>query len=213
MSNLPTNLRQGVLKREAIAKQRKAGVQVDSEEESEDDEDEDQEESWGRKASTYRGGDTADLEIGQDMDDALEEEAGALEQHRKKTKRMKASDFMEDFEASGSEEESESESESSSDDSEINVGTQAKGGKAKKGKGSKSRGDATVGDLAQVSLGQDEVSDDETAAVKVQKLTKSLEHLTKQQRLDVVSSPVSWLQCRHFCSGMRVRGCYDTFST
>ena len=185
MSNLPTNLRQGVLKREAIAKQRKAGVQVDSEEESEDDEDEDQEESWGRKASTYRGGDTADLEIGQDMEDALEEEAGAMEQHRKKTKRMKASDFMEDFEASGSEEESESDSESSSDDSEVNVGTQAKGGKGKKG--SKSRGDATVGDLAQVSLGQDEESGDESAAVKVQKLTKSLDHLTKQQRLDVIA--------------------------
>lgn len=182
MANLPTNLRQGVLKREAIAKQRKAGVQVDSEEESEDDEDEDQEESWGRKASTYRGGDTADLEIGQDMDDALEEEAGAMEQHRKKTKRMQASDFMEDFEESG-DEESESESESSSDDSEVNVGTQAKGGKSKKN--GKSR-DATVGDLAQVSLGQDEVSDDD-AAVQVEKVAKSLAHLTKQQRLDAVS--------------------------
>ena len=182
MANLPTNLRQGVLKREAIAKQRKAGVQVDSEEESEDDEDEDQEESWGRKASTYRGGDTADLEIGQDMDDALEEEAGAMEQHRKKTKRMQASDFMEDFEESG-DDESESESESSSDDSEVNVGTQAKGGKSKKN--GKSR-DATVGDLAQVSLGQDEVSDDD-AAVQVEKVAKSLAHLTKQQRLDAVS--------------------------
>jgi hypothetical protein len=191
MSNLPTNLRQGVLKRQDIAKQRKAGMQVDSEEESEDDDDEDEEENWGRKASGFRGGDTADLEIGQDMDDALEEEAGALEQHRKKTKRMKASDFMEDFEGSNSDG-SESESDSSSDDSEDNVGTKAKGGKAvskvnkKNGRNKGTRGDATVGDLAQVSLGQDEVSDDE-AAVQVEKLTKSLAHLTKQQRLDAVS--------------------------
>ncbi len=33
--------------------------------------------SWGRKKKTYYSRDTADLEIGQDMDDAIEEEAAA----------------------------------------------------------------------------------------------------------------------------------------
>jgi hypothetical protein len=174
LNNLPANLRQQVLKKEAAAKRRRAGEQVEeSEEESEEEEEGD--EGWGRKKKTYWEGDTADLEIGQEMEDALEEEEAAQEMQREKAKRMKASDFMDEFEASGSSDSSASDSDDSAEEWGV-----------KNGRG-KSGGSATVGDLAQVALGQDEMeSDAEVPAVKVEKLTKNISHLSKQQRLDMV---------------------------
>ena len=51
-----------------------AGAGGDDSEEEEDDDDEG--ESWGKKKA-YWSGDTADLEIGQDVQDALDEEEAA----------------------------------------------------------------------------------------------------------------------------------------
>lgn len=64
--------------------------------ESGDDEDEEDEPNavnWGRKKKTYYSGDTADLEIGQDIEDGLEEQEAAKELYEQKMKRMNASDF------------------------------------------------------------------------------------------------------------------------
>jgi hypothetical protein len=153
VNNLPANLRQQVLKKEAAARRRKAGEAVEESDEGDSDAEDsgDEEEGWGRKKKTYWEGDTADLEIGQDMDDAIEEEAAAQDLQKQKVKRMKASDFMEEFAASGSEE---SASDSGSDDDDSVEQWGAKKGLTERGAAS------TVGNLAQVSLGQDEVESD-----------------------------------------------------
>lgn len=74
VDNLPSKLRQQIRKKADIEKRRKAGMEVESESDSEEEEESEQEEGWGKKKKTYWQGDTADLEIGQEMDDALEEE-------------------------------------------------------------------------------------------------------------------------------------------
>ena len=48
--------------------------------------------NWGKK-SHYWAGDTADLEIGQDMQDALDEEEAAKDLQKKRLKGINASDF------------------------------------------------------------------------------------------------------------------------
>jgi len=65
-----------------------------------DDQDEDDEEeiedvrNWGRKKSTYYHGDTADLEIGQDEEDAFLEEEAAKEVQAARLEDMDEEDFM-----------------------------------------------------------------------------------------------------------------------
>ena len=49
----------------------------DSDEESDADDEEDETSGWGKKKN-YWSGDTADLELGQDMQDAEDEEEAAL---------------------------------------------------------------------------------------------------------------------------------------
>jgi len=48
--------------------------------------------NWGKK-SHYWSGDTADLEIGQDMQDALDEEDAARDLQRQRLKGIRASDY------------------------------------------------------------------------------------------------------------------------
>lgn len=62
---------------------------------------------WGKKKKNYYAGDTADLEIGQDIEDAIDEEAAAIELNTEKLKRMKDSDFYDDFNKWNEEEEDE----------------------------------------------------------------------------------------------------------
>ena len=64
---------------------------------SDDDDDEMEEEAvtdWGRKKSSYFGGDTADLEIGQDEDDAYLEEEAAKEVQNARYENMEEDDFV-----------------------------------------------------------------------------------------------------------------------
>ena len=96
---------------------------------------------------------------------------------------MKASDFMDEFAASGDDSASDDSSENSDSDSSEPA---QKGGK-KQSKASSKRADAVVGDLAQVSLGQDDLASDDDAAVQVERVSKNLAHLTKQQRLDLIT--------------------------
>jgi hypothetical protein len=66
---------------------------------SSDDDDDDNDESedvrdWGRKKSAYYHGDTADLEIGQDEEDAFIEEEAAKEVQAARYKQMSEDDFI-----------------------------------------------------------------------------------------------------------------------
>lgn len=95
----------------------KADEEEDDEEEDDDDEDsEDEAEEleeedgydeeskllrWGRSKAQLYGGDTADLEIGQDVEDAEEEEALALELQRQQYETLEASDFALDGDFGG----------------------------------------------------------------------------------------------------------------
>jgi hypothetical protein len=51
--------------------------------------------SWGKKKSYYTG-DTADLEIGQDVEDAIDEEEAALSLQKQRLQGMRESDFTGD---------------------------------------------------------------------------------------------------------------------
>lgn len=67
-----------------------------SDEDYEDD-DEAHQDGWGAKKQTYYSRDTADLELGQDVADAEEEEDAAREIYQQKKSRMKESDFYDEF--------------------------------------------------------------------------------------------------------------------
>ena len=75
----------------------------DSSDEEEDDEEEDEDRSlaintaWGRHASQYYSGDTADLEIGQDFSEALEEEKLAIATQRAQRAQESEMDYMLDL--------------------------------------------------------------------------------------------------------------------
>ncbi len=79
--------------------------------------------NWGKKKH-YWSGDTADLEIGQDMQDALDEEEGAKELEYNRLKNMRVEDF-----GSGSSSESDSESDEDVDDKKGNNKSLQRSGK------------------------------------------------------------------------------------
>lgn len=87
MDALPANLRQRVLS---------GYTESASDDDEADDEEEQVEKGWGSK-KMYRGGDTADLEIGQDEQDAFDEEEAAIEMQQEKLKKMQERDFFVDF--------------------------------------------------------------------------------------------------------------------
>lgn len=49
--------------------------------------------AWGRKKNIYWAGDTGDLEIGQDEQDAFDEEEAAKELHDEQLKKLTAADY------------------------------------------------------------------------------------------------------------------------
>lgn len=89
-----------------------AAIQLASSSDDDDDSDDDEEKksnllNWGAKKNSYYHGDTADLEIGQDVDDAyLEEEAGR-EVEKARLEDMEEGDFMLDGDDDVEEEEEE----------------------------------------------------------------------------------------------------------
>ncbi len=68
------------------------GPQADGDSMSEESEDDEQNSSWGNKKSVYWSGDTADLEIGQDVKDAEDEEVAAQELFQSQISRRHESD-------------------------------------------------------------------------------------------------------------------------
>jgi hypothetical protein len=73
----------------------------DDDSDDDDDDDGEGDDSWGKK-KTYYTGDTADLEIGQEFQDAEDEEEAAKDLMKKKVARMKASDYLDDIGDDGS---------------------------------------------------------------------------------------------------------------
>jgi hypothetical protein len=127
VDNLPANLRQKVLLGQT-------DFQSDDEDSDGDDDEEDGGKqgfsgiSWGKKKSYYTG-DTADLEIGQEMEDAIDEEEAALSLQKQRLQGMRESDFTgDDYDVDNDDEDAEDEGESSS----------KKDKKKKKGKSAKS---------------------------------------------------------------------------
>jgi hypothetical protein len=115
-------------------------------EEDEDDEDEDAGKAgWGRKSS-YRGGDTADLEIGQDVQDAEDEEEAGLELLRGRLKGMKEQDFFPDL---GSDDDDDDEDEDEDEDGPVKFSS-SRGG-------SSSASGGALGALEAVVLGASKV--------------------------------------------------------
>ena len=86
INNLPLKIKQKVLSGNADV----------SDDEGSDDEDPQNHESWGKKKKIYWTGDTADLEIGQDMADAEEEEEAAKELYKKNQSKLAEGDFYDD---------------------------------------------------------------------------------------------------------------------
>jgi U3 small nucleolar RNA-associated protein 3 len=65
-----------------------------------EEDDEEPEDGWGKKKKVYWDGDTADLEIGQDIQDAEDEEEAARELGRQQKSKLRDEDFFEDFKGS-----------------------------------------------------------------------------------------------------------------
>lgn len=70
MNNLPSSMKQRILRGKDDAE--------DSLSDGSDGSDDESQEGWGKKKKTYWSGDTADLEIGQDVQDAEDEEEAAM---------------------------------------------------------------------------------------------------------------------------------------
>jgi hypothetical protein len=153
----------------------------DSDDDNDDDDEEEAEESWGKKHSNYYNGDTADLEIGQDMADAEDEAEAAMELHRGKLARMTEEDFADDLGASSA---SDSESEQNIG-SKLNGKTAAKAGRSakkalKRGASAETQG---LGELELVALGNSH----NAANVQIEHISRDLSKLSKDQRLELVS--------------------------
>ena len=127
VDNLPANLRQKVL----MGKTNFDSEDDDSESEHEGDTEQGDEElhgaSWGKKKSYYTG-DTADLEIGQDIEDAIEEEEAALSLQKQRLQGMRESDFVDDVE-----------DDADSDDEDVNKDQEYAANKDKSRSGSLSK--------------------------------------------------------------------------
>lgn len=170
VNNLAPEMRQRVLNQQGQS----------ASEDEDDDEDEDDEPgtvAWGRKKKTYYSGDTADLEIGQDVDDALEEEEAAKDLYKSKLRRMTEKDFLGEDSDDNEEEEEEQEGQ------ELSLGDQLKQKKQKTTKKDKSGNNLISQELEALALRQQSGEDTE----EVEKVAKSLSHLSKEQRLDLLA--------------------------
>ena len=97
-------------------------------------------ERWGKKKNYYAG-DTADLEIGQDVQDAYDEEEAAMILQKERLESMRESDFLDDIK------------EIDEDESESMIEDSRRGGDERK----RSVKDSLIGSLESVVL--DEVSE------------------------------------------------------
>jgi U3 small nucleolar RNA-associated protein 3 len=136
---------------------------VESEEE-EEEEDEDAAQRWGKKKE-YWTRDTADLEIGQEFADAEDEEEAAQELHKQKLKRLSTKDYQDDLDGS--------------DDDDGDESTNKQQQKRKKST------DKVAKELEAIALAHG--SGGEMDALQVEKLTKDVSKMSKQQKIDLIA--------------------------
>eukprot|EP01038_Epipyxis_sp_PR26KG_P005893 gene5893-8131_t len=178
VNNLPDSLRQKILRNK---KKNRNGDDDDDDNvdlRNNENEVDDNEASWGKKKNVYWTGDTADLEIGQDFDDAEDEELAAMEMHQQKVKNMKESDFLDNLD-----DESDHSSDSDDEDEqEKTVGSMLKGKKNDKSKNKKNSNKSKQG-LELIALGNDEDTD-----MNIEKITQDLDKLNKTQRMKILTA-------------------------
>ena len=150
------------------------GQTVDSDDEDEED-GTGKSSSWGKKKA-YWDGDTADLEIGQDVQDAEDEEEAAEELQRQKLDRMQESDYFEDF---GENHDNVDDDDAADDDDADAV--RSSGNRNQQKRGGKDR---LMGELEQLALGED----DGSGSIQVEQLARDVSKLTENQKLNLIKT-------------------------
>lgn len=153
VDNLPLEMRTKI----------RSGQAIDESEEEDEEEDPDDVARWGKKKAYYAG-DTADLEIGQDMEDAIDEEEAAKELYQQKVKRMKKKDFYDDLDVA----------EDSNDDEAP---------KQKK----KQTKDRVAKELEAIALGSSGDVGHGSDEVVLEKLAKDVSKMSKAQKLELIA--------------------------
>ena len=157
---------------------------------SDESDDAGEDDNWGRKKKQYWQGDTADLEIGQDIADAEDEEAAALELHQTRLKRTKMEDYDVDYsDASDSGTDSEEESKIPKKFA-LNKKNKELGAAA--GISSSQSRKKVMSQVELLALGEDEGS---VGMVEREKLVKDMKSMSKSQRLAVVSVWCVYIWC------------------
>jgi signal recognition particle GTPase len=146
----------------------------------EDEEDEDDLKKWGKK-KTYWTGDTADLEIGQEMEDAEAEEEAARELQQQKSKRMKAKDFRDDLDEEDDEDEEEEENHNTYGSKLSKKKDQKKVAPVVSAKKNKAKTDKIAKELEAMM-----VDNQEMGSVQTEHLSKDISGFTKDQKLELV---------------------------
>ena len=168
LDNLPAEARNKILSGKKITHD------DDSDDTGGDSGEEDGDEGWGRKKSNYYSGDTADLEIGQDVQDAEDEEAAVRDLHQQTVKKMKESDF---YDNPSDDDDDEDDSDS---DEEVTLKKKAKSGKSK----TKGPNDKLQSELHTLALGAESSNSD----VQVEKIERNIEKMSKNQKFALVSA-------------------------
>ena len=194
IKHLPTDIKRKVLQK------KKSSTTIDDVDDDDDDGDKSSSMDWGRKKKTYWSGDTADLEIGQELQDAEEEEEAVKELHGQKLQRMKESDFYDDDAGDGEDlndddDEEEEEEGNDVDEGEENYESILKNKsksllKKHRHASSSPEGAGLIGDLVSISLGRKEglTGSGVSSGVHVEHLSKDLSSMTKAQRLELIAS-------------------------
>ena len=171
LENLPVEARNKILSGKKIVPEDDIDDDVggDSDEENED-------EGWGKKKSNYYSGDTADLEIGQDVQDAEDEEEAVKELHEQTMKKMTDSDYYDDL--SGDDDDDDDDDEEDSDD-EVTLKKKSKVRKKTKG-----ISDKLQSELQTIALG----SNNSNSNVQIEKIERNVANMTKDQKLAMITA-------------------------
>ncbi len=179
--NLPSDLKRGILNK-------KQTIEDDEDDDDEDDEDDPKSKKWGKK-KTYWTGDTADLEIGQEIEDAYAEEEAAKELQQQKLKRMKKKDFYDDLEASDDEDEEEEEEVDENANADVLGNRLDKKNKKNQQKSTENKKTSSTKDKIAKELeaivvdGNNDMND-----IQTEQLAKDISSFTKDQKLELVSA-------------------------
>ena len=169
LENLPLEARNKILSGKKI-------TQEDySDDIGEDGDSEDEDEGWGRKKSNYYSGDTADLEIGQDVQDAEDEEEAVKDLHKQTMKKMKDSDFYDNLSS-----DDDSDDDSDDNDGEVTLKNKMKSGRRK----TKGGNDELQSELQTIALSANDASN----SVQIEKIERNVADMSRDQKLSMMSA-------------------------